>query len=440
MRLLFFILFSVLSISGFCTTQEFKLSNGLKILVREDHRAPIAVSMLWYNVGSSDEPGGITGVSHAIEHIMFKGTPRYPLGVFSKTIASVGGQENAFTNYDYTVFFEKVAASQLPLCFELEADRMQNLLLDKAEFGKEIKVIREERRMRTDDNPQAHTFERYLATAHLSPPYQHPVIGWMSDLYQMQVEDLKDWYQRYYAPDNATLVVIGDVNPEAIRALAEKYFGAITKRANYVRRNQKEPPVLGPKTVLVNAPAQLPLLMFGYTVPGLKTAKEQWEPYALDVIGGLLGAADNGRFARELVRGSHVASDAQVYYNTYARYQTQFVLFGTPSQDHDVKALKQAMQKQINKLQTDLIDKTELDRIKTQIIAQKIFERDSIFGQAMEMGLAETIGIGWQKTEQYSDEIRKISPEQIQAVARRYFSEQAMTQAELIPETKGAQE
>lgn len=440
MRLLFFILFSILSISGFCDVQEFKLSNGLKVLVKEDHRAPIAVSMLWYNVGSSDEPGGITGVSHAIEHIMFKGTAKYPLGVFSKTIASIGGQENAFTNYDYTVFFEKVAANQLPICFELEADRMQNLLLDKEEFSKEIKVIREERRLRTDDNPQSLTFERYLATAHLSDPYEHPVIGWMSDLYQMQVTDLKDWYQRYYAPDNATLVVVGDVNPNEIKALAQKYFGSITKKANYIRRNQKEPPALGIKTVKVNAPAQLPLLMLGYTVPSLNTAKDSWEPYALDIIAGILGSADNGRLAKELVRGSHLASDAQVYYNTYARYQTQFILFGTPSQDHNLKELQQGVLGQIETIKTKLIDKTELDRIKTQIIAQKTFEKDSIFGQGMEIGLLETVGIGWQRASQYSDEIRKISAEQLQTVAQRYFKDDAMTIAKLIPEAKGAKE
>lgn len=187
----------LLSCQAFSQVQEFVLNNGLKVLVKEDHRAPIAVSMLWYRVGSSDEPGGKTGISHAIEHMMFKGSYHYSPGVFSKMIAAIGGQENAFTNYDYTAYFEKTDASQLETSLKLEADRMNYLLLDEKEFIKEIQVIQEERRLRTDNNPQALTFERFLATAHLSAPYNHPVIGWMSDLQQMNIKDLKQWYLRF---------------------------------------------------------------------------------------------------------------------------------------------------------------------------------------------------------------------------------------------------
>lgn len=247
MRKILFTLLMVLSCQTFSQVQEFILNNGLKILVKEDHRAPIAVSMIWYNVGSADEPGGITGVSHAIEHMMFKGTEKFPLGVFSKTIAEMGAQANAFTNNDYTAFFEKIDASKLATSFELEADRMNHLLLDANEFAKEIKVIQEERRLRTDDNPQALAFERFLATAHLSAPYHHPVIGWMNDLKQMKVEDVREWYKKYYAPNNATLVVVGDVNPEQVRALAENYFGALPKQPVPERKLKREPPELGKK-------------------------------------------------------------------------------------------------------------------------------------------------------------------------------------------------
>ncbi|CDZ77855.1 Protease 3 precursor [Legionella massiliensis] len=441
MRAALLLLFSVLSCQSFSQVYEYKLNNGLKVLVKEDHRAPVVVSMIWYNVGSSDEPGGITGISHALEHIMFKGTAKYPLGVFSRTIAAVGGQENAFTNYDYTAYFEKVAANQLPISFELEADRMQNLLLDENEFAKEIKVIREERRLRTDDNPQALAFERYLATAHLSAPYHHPIIGWMSDIYQMSIKDLRAWYERFYAPDNATLIVIGDVNPEEVHNLAEQYFGKITKKASYERKPQAEPPNLGPKFTQIYAPAQLPLLMFGYPAPSVKTAKTAWEPYALEVIAAILDAGESARFAKDLIRGSHVASGANAYYNIYTRYPTQFILFGIPSQSHTIDQVKAALLKEIKRLKTEPISPAELQRVKTQIIAQKTYEKDSIFGQAMELGLLETVGLGWKTAETYVDNINAITAEQIQQAANRYFQDNAITEARLIPvESGGPQE
>lgn len=434
MRVVIMILLATLAYPSYSQVQEFMLDNGLKVLVKEDHRAPVVVSMVWYNVGSADEPGGITGVSHALEHIMFKGTPKFPLGVFSKNIAAVGGQENAFTNFDYTAYFEKTAAEKLPISLELEADRMQNLLLDKDEFAKEIKVIQEERRLRTDNNPQALSFERYLATANLSSPYHHPIIGWMSDLHQMTIDDLKAWYQQFYAPNNATLVVVGDVNSQKVYELAVRYFGKINKQTNYLRKPQMEPPSLGAKSVQIHAPAQLPLLMFGYPVPSVKTAKEAWEPYALEVITSILAAGDSARFSKNLIRGSYVASGAEAYYNMYTRYPTQFIVFGTPSQSHTLAEVKTAMLAEIKQLQDEPINPAELQRIKNQIIAQKTFEKDSIFGQAMELGLLETVGLGWPIADTYIDRINSISALQIQEVAKRYFQEKALTDAQLIPQ------
>jgi len=435
-RKILFTLLTLLSCQTFSQVQEFLLNNGLKVLVKEDHRAPIAVSMIWYNVGSADEPGGITGVSHAIEHMMFKGTTRYPPGVFSKTIAALGGQENAFTNHDYTAFFEKIDASHLASSFELEADRMNNLLLAPEEFTKEIKVIQEERRMRTDNNPQALAFERFLATAHLTAPYSHPVIGWMSDLQQMSVSDLKKWYQSYYAPNNATLVVVGDVNSEQVHALAERYFGAISKRAITARKPQKEPPALGKKLVYIHAPAQHPLLMIGYTVPSVATAKNTWEPYALELIAGILDAGEGARFAKNLIRSKHVASGADTYYNLYSRYPTQFIVFGTPSQNHQISDLEKELIAELDGLKTAPVSDKELQKVKNQIIAQKTFEKDSIFSQAMELGLLETVGIGWKSTNEYTKAIDSVTPEQIQHTAQRYFQENNMTQAELKPTSK----
>lgn len=433
MRLAFTLLLSILSWHATAQVQEFTLDNGLKILVKEDHRAPVAVTMLWYNVGSADEPGGITGVSHALEHMMFKGTKAWPAGAFSRKIAAIGGQENALTNYDYTAYYEKIAASQLPVTLELEADRMQNLLLSEEEFAKEIKVIQEERLTRTDDNPKALTMERYLAASQLSDPYHHPVIGWMSDLQQMRVEDVRAWYQGFYAPNNATLVVVGDVNPDNVHQLAKLYFSNIPQRPQFVRKKQTEPPALGAKSVQVHAPASTPMYMFGYTVPSLNTAQTDWEPYALELITGLLDAGDSARFATSLVRGKELASSVDVYYNLYARYQTQFIFYGSPSRFHNVNQLRDGILAEIRKLQQTPVGDAELKRIKLQIIAEKTFEKDSIFGQAMELGLLETIGLGWQAADTYQQRINAVTAEQIQAAAKRWFDEKTMTEATLFP-------
>lgn len=433
MRKILITAFLLLSCQAFCQIQEFTLTNGLKVLVKEDHRAPIAVSMIWYNVGSADEPGGITGVSHAIEHMMFKGTPQYPLGVFSKTIAAIGGQTNALTNNDYTAYFEKIAATQLATSFALEADRMNHLLLDANEFAKEIKVIQEERRLRTDDNPQALAFERFLATAHLSSAYHHPVIGWMSDLQHLKIDDLKQWYRRYYAPNNATLVVVGDVNPQEVYHLAQKYFAAIPKKTLPLRSRQEEPPALGKKSITIYGHARVPLLLMGYTVPSVKTAEKPWEPYALELIAGILDAGDGARFSKNLIRGNYIASGVDTYYNIYARNQTQFIVYGSPSGQHSIQDLSQGINTELNSLKTQLVNLKELQRVKNQIIAQKTFEKDSIFGQAMELGLLETIGIGWRHVDDYNTAINSITPEQIKQTAQHYFQENNMTEAELKP-------
>lgn len=436
LKLVFIFLFTMFNANTIYAAepiQKYTLDNGLKILIKEDHRAPVVVSMIWYNVGSADEPGGITGVSHALEHMMFKGTAQYPVGVFSKTIAALGGQENAMTNYDYTAYYEKIAAVQLPVALELEADRMQNLLLNANEFDKEIKVIREERRLRTEDNPQATTFEHYMATAHLTEPYHHPIIGWMGDLNEMKLGDVRAWYESFYTPNNATLVVVGDVKGPKVVELANLYFGKLKRQPNYQRKKQIEPVSLGGKLIEIHTPAKLPMLMLGYTVPSAKTAKLEWEPYALELAAGILDAGNSARFSKNLIRGSHTASGAETYYSLYSRYQTQFIIFGIPAQNRTNDELKRMFLKEIKRLQNEPIPEDELERVKTQLIAQKTFEKDSIFGQAMEIGLLETLGLGAETAETFTDKIKAITAQQIQEVAKRYFSDAAITEARLYP-------
>jgi zinc protease len=441
MRPLLLLLFTFATQACFGQIQSFTLDNGLNIIVKEDHRAPVAVSMIWYNVGSADEPGGLTGISHALEHLMFKGTPTYPLGVFSKTISSLGGQENAFTNTDYTAYFEKIATKHIATSLALEADRMQHLLLDEGEFQKEMKVIQEERRQRTDDNPQALTFERFLATAHLASPYHHPVIGWMDDIQHLTIPDIRRWYERFYAPNNATLVVVGDVNPTEIYALAKQYFGPIKAQALIERKQQTEPRALGKKHIVVKAPANVPLLLQGYIVPSVKTANTEQtrDPYTLEVIAALLDAGDSGRFSQHLIRGTERASNVGVSYNLYTRYQTQFITYGSPSAGHTLEDLAEGIALELNQLKTEPVSDAELKRVKTQLIAQKTFERDSVFGQAMELGVLATLGLKANVAEQYDAHIRNVTSTDIQAAAKAYFDDSHMTEAHLLPQTGTSQ-
>jgi zinc protease len=435
MRLIYLLLFTLMTCPCFATIEQFTLDNGLKILVKEDKRAPVAVVMVWYKVGSADDPTGRTGISHVLEHLMFKGTPRYPLGVFSKTIAAIGGQENAFTSNDYTAYFEKIAAKDTALALQLEADRMQSLLLDSTEFSKEIKVIQEERRMRTEDNPQALMFERFLAAAHLTTPYHQPVIGWMNDIEHLTIDDIQTWYHHYYAPNHATLVVVGDVEPQSVYRLAKQYFGPLKNGSPRTYKPQIEPPPLGKKTVEVHGRAQIPLFMRGYTVPSVKSAlsDQTLTPYVLEVIAGILDAGESGRLQKHIVREKQCASSIGVQYNLYTRYDTQFILYAAPSQQCTLKTLEQNIQQEINQLKTSTITEAELKRVKTQLIAQKTFERDSIFGQAMELGILETIGLDWSIINTYEAHLQQVTSKDIQAIATLFFQEARQTDAHLIP-------
>jgi len=415
-------------------TYETMLNNGLKLIVKKDTRAPVVVSQVWYKVGSSYEPGGITGISHVLEHMMFKGTKEYPAGEFSKIIAANGGQENAGTNRDYTFYYQQLAADKLAISFKLEADRMQNLILDKDQFTKELQVVMEERRMRTDDNPQALTYERFQATAHITNPYHHPIIGWMDDLKNLKVSDLKDWYQQWYAPNNAIVIVVGDVNPEQVVELAKKYFGPIPPSPIKTLKPQKALAPLGKRNLSVSAPANLPWLVLGYNTPSFTVATEKWQTYALDVAAGILDAGESSRLQKNLVRGDQIATSASANYDLFSRIAGLFVLTATPNQEHSVKDLKKALLAQIEQLQKKPVSQSELGRVKAQIIAQKVYSQDSMLYQGMIMGSLESVGLPWNSIDEYVKQVQKITPLQVQQVAKKYLTENRLTVAELVPQ------
>jgi zinc protease len=421
------------------TVTEFKLDNGLKILVKEDHRAPVVVSQIWYKVGSSYEHNGLTGSSHVLEHMMFKGTKSLGPNEFSRIIAANGGRENAFTGQDYTAYFQQLEKSRLPISFELEADRMANLAMKAEEFAKEVKVVMEERRMRTEDKPQSLTYEQFMATAFVNSPYHHPIIGWMTDLKSLKVEDLTKWYQHWYAPNNATLVVAGDVNPQEVYALAKKTYGKVKPRPVPEVKPQIEFPQIGERRITVEAPAQLPYLLMGYKVPVVKTAENDWEPYAIDMLANVLDGGASARFAKNLVRGEEVAASVGASYDLFARLEDLLIFSGTPANGHTIDELEAAINKQVERVKTELVDQAELDRIKAQVVAGKVYEKDSIFYQAMQMGTLETVGLDWQLMDQYVDKLRAVTPEQIREVANKYLVDEGLTVAELDPQPMNGQ-
>jgi zinc protease len=413
--------------------REFTLANGMKVIVKEDHRAPVAVSQVWYRIGSSYEEAGRTGLSHLLEHMMFKGTKAHGPGEFSRMIAELGGSENAFTSRDYTAYYETLSVQHLDKAFELEADRMRNLVFDEKEFRKELAVVMEERRMRTDDSPTGLTYEQMMSVAWRASPYQNPVIGWMDDLKNMQRSALRRWYDKWYQPNNATLVVVGDVDPQAVLALAKKYFGAVPAGKVPEPRHPVEPPQHGLTSVEVRVPAKQSYLMMGYKTPIVGTADKDWEPYALSVAAAILDGGDSARLASELVRKQKIAASAGAQYNPYARLPDMFLLDGTPTDGHSIAEVEQALREQIRRLQEEPVSAGELDRIVTQAVASKVYQADSIFYQAMEIGMLDSIGLDWRLTEQEVARLRAVTPEQVQAVARKYLIEDNLNVAELIP-------
>ena len=414
-------------------TKEYKLDNGMKIIVRPDHRAPVVVAQVWYKAGSSYEKN-ITGVAHLLEHMMFKGTKQYGPNEFSRIISENGGRENAFTGQDYTAYFQQLDKDRLDISMKMEADRMENLNLSADEFAKEIQVVMEERRMRTDDKPTAQTLEQFMAAAYVNSPYHHPVIGWMDDLKHMSVSDAQDWYSHWYAPNNATLVVVGDVEPAAVYEMAKKYYGPVKPKQVPKLRPQQEIPQHGLRRIIVKAPAQLPYLLMGYKVPVIKTAATDWEPYAIEMMAYVLDGGDSARFTKDLIRGSQVATSVGAGYDPHSRLSELFTLDGTPAQGHTVAELEQALRAQVDKLKNELVSNDELDRFKTQIVASKVYEKDSIFYQAMQIGTLETVGLDWRLMDQYVDRIRAVTPEQIQQVARKYLVDDQLTIATLDPQ------
>jgi zinc protease len=419
-------------------THEFTLDNGLKVVVREDHRAPVVVSQIWYKVGSSYETPGQTGLSHALEHMMFKGSSKAGPGESSLILRDLGAEENAFTSDDYTAYYQVLARDRLSVAFELEADRMASLRLPPEEFSREIEVIKEERRLRTDDKPNAKAYERFKALAYPASGYHTPTIGWMADLDRMKVEELRHWYEAWYVPNNATLVVVGDVKPDEVKALAERFFGPVPRRDVPPAKKPLELAEPGERQITVHVATQMPSLMYGFNVPSLSTAEDPRMVNALRLISALLDGGYSARISSRLERGEELVSGASSDYDAFTRGDTLFTINATPNaqKKKTLANVEAGIWRLLNELKTKPPSKEELERVRAQVIAGVVFERDSITSQATTIGQLETVGLSWKLMDEELSALQSVTPEDIQKAARTYFTRERLAVAHVLPEEK----
>ena len=417
-------------------THEFMLDNGLKVVVREDHRAPVVVSQLWYKVGSSYESPGQTGLSHALEHMMFKGSGKLEAGEASRILRELGAEENAFTSDDYTAYYQVLARDRLAVAFELEADRLASLKLPADEFAREIEVIKEERRLRTDDKPSALAFERFKAMAYPASGYHTPTIGWMADLERMSVEELRRWYERWYVPNNATLVVVGDVTQAEVRELAERYFGPIASRPVPDAKRPLELDEPGERRLTLHVKTQVPSLIMAFNTPSLATSETPGEIHALRLISALLDGGYSARLPQQLERGEELVTSASAWYDAYARGDSLFVLSATPNRqkDRSLEDVEAGLWKQLEQLKQSTPSQEELERVRAQVIAGLVYERDSISQQATTIGQLESVGLSWRLMDEELSALEAVTADDIQQAARHYFTRSRLSVAHVLPE------
>ena len=419
-------------------THTYTLANGLQLWVRPDRRAPTAVHMLWVRVGSIDEVDGTSGVAHVLEHMLFKGSAQLAAGEFSRRVAALGGRENAFTSKDYTGYFQQIPAERLEEVMRLEADRFASNRWPDAEFRKEIEVVKEERRLRTEDNPRALLYEQLMATALSASPYRRPIVGWMSDLEAMTPQDVRDFYRRWYTPSNAVVVVAGDVDPQQVRALAEKYYGSLPAQALPERKPQHEPAQKGIRRLELKAPAEQSYVALAFKVPRLESlapSAAHDDALALTVLAAVLDGYSGARLERALTQGPQRLADSVGAGNgLMGRGPQFFTLDGVPARGVRPEALEAALRAQVQKIADEGISEAELQRVKTQWVASEVYKLDSVFNQARELGVAWSLGLPPDSGEQVMARLRQVTAAQVQSVAQRYFGEDALTVAILRPQ------
>ena len=424
-----FILFVPMSEAGLKENVfETVLPNGLKVILLENHKAPLVTFQVWYRVGSRNEAWGKTGLSHMLEHMMFKGTEKVGPEEFSRIIQENGGNDNAFTSRDYTAYFENISTDRVQVPIDLESDRMQNLLLREQDFRTERMVVMEERRLRTEDNPQANLQEHMEATAFLTSPYHWPTIGWKEDIERFSLDDLKAYYRTYYNPVNAILIVVGDFKREELFPKIERAFGFIPKGIAPNQERDVDPKQIGERRIFVKKEAQLPYIVMGYHVPNLR----ETDSYALEVIATLLSAGKSSRLYQSLVREKRLVLSADADHSLLSRDPSLFYLSAELLPGKEVVEVEKALDQEVERLKKELMGAQELEKAKNQMEASFVFGQDSLFYQAMLLARNE-ITLTWRAIDDYLPSIRKISPEDIRRVAKKYLKPDNRTVGVLIP-------
>ena len=427
--LLFSLLFTTPSKAGL-REQVFEtvLPNGLKVILLENPKAPLVTFQVWYRVGSRNEPWGKVGISHVLEHMMFKGTRKIGPEEFSRIVQDNGGNDNAFTSRDYTAYFQNLSSDRIQVSLDLESDRMQNLLLREEDFRTERMVVMEERRLRTEDNPTGVLVEQLQAVAFQIHPYRWPIIGWMEDLKRLTLDDLKEYYKTYYNPSNAFLVVVGDFKKEELLPRIEKAFGSYSKGVVPNQQRDKEIPQMGERRIFVKKEAQLPTILMAYHVPNLRDP----DSYVLEVIATLLSGGKSSRLYQNLVREKRLVMSADADYSLLSHDPYLFYLSAEPLPNKETAEVEKALDQEIERLQKEWVSERELEKVKNQMEASFVFGQDSIFYQALVLAQHE-IAFSWRAIDDYLPFIRKVTPEDIQRVAKKYLISDNRTVGILIP-------
>ncbi|MEZ5664885.1 MAG: pitrilysin family protein [Burkholderiaceae bacterium] len=411
----------------------------MTVIVRADHRSPTVAHMLWVRAGAMDEVDGTSGVAHVLEHMMFKGTPNVPAGEFSRRVAALGGRDNAFTSLDATAYHQQVPASQLEAVMRLEADRFARNVWPDDEFRREIEVVKEERRQRTDESPRARMFEAFNAITFSAHPYRRPIVGWMSDLEHMTADDVRGYYRQWYTPANAALVVVGDVDVDRVHALADELYGRLPTRTLPQRKPRDEPPQAGPRRMEYRAAVEQAMVSLAWKVPrwqGNDAADDQ-DALALTVLSAVLDGYSGARLERALVQGvdgRRIADSASASYGLMGRGPQLFVLTAVPARGVDADTVSRALKDEVERVARDGVSEAELRRVKTQWTAGEIYKLDSIFNQARELGTYWVNGLGTGAADRLMAQLQAVTAGQVQAVARRLFVDDTLSQAVLVPD------
>lgn len=413
--------------------ESFTLSNGMQVVVVSNHRAPVVTHMVWYKAGAMDEKPGRSGAAHLLEHLMFKGTEAHPDGAFSKIVARNGGRENAFTTQDDTAYFQSVAADRLELMMQLESDRMLNLQMTQKDFDTEREVVREERRMRIENDPSSRLNEQATAAFYMNYPYRNPTIGWDYEIKALTHDDVMDFYRSWYAPNNAILVVVGDVTVDQVRPLAEKYYGAIPARELPSRVEWHEPTAAAAERVTLADPdVKQPSWTRRYHAPSYMYGETKFA-YPLQVLAEILGGDTTSRIYRSLVVDQKVAAGAGAWYDATSRGPTTFGFYATPLPGGDLKTVEAAIGAEIEKVVSDGVTEDEVKRSIARLQAEAIYARDSLQTPARVLGGGLAIGMTIDEIEAWPDRIGAVTAEQVNEAAKAVLATDASMTTELLP-------